>query len=165
MIKSQFYRRQANKQLFATIDTMTEAASQMALVISILTLYNCRAREVLNATWENYHPRKFLILHGSKGSSNVVIRDRILLHHIDKMPHFDAVKIFPAVNYWKLYRYVKKNYAHIFYKFKKGKNLKVTHGFRYLNVSNIDIDTEVRDILHHRSIKSGKYYKQSKRST
>jgi len=133
--------------------------SQLAVAIEILKCYNCRASEILSAEWKDYHPDRFLILSGTKHSSNVIIRDRFILSLIDKLPRLHRTKIFPSLNYYHLYHHVKKYYSHLFVKFKKKKNLKVTHGFRYLAVEDVAIDEKIRDILHHRSVKSGKYYK------
>lgn len=133
--------------------------SQLAICIEILKVYNCRAGEVLSAEWAKYHKDKFLILSAEKKSSNVIIRDRFILQQIEQLPVLHPTKIFPSVNYGILYRHCKKYYSHLFVKFKGRTRYKVTHGFRYYAVNTIDIETEIRDILHHRSIKSGKYYK------
>lgn len=135
------------------------APSQLSICIEILQVYNCRAGEVLNASWNKYYPSKMLILHGEKRSANIIIRDRKILEEIEKLPKLHKTKIFPSVNYGMLYRYCKKYYSHLFIQFKGKKNYKVTHGFRYRAITEVDIDEEIREILHHRSIKSGKYYK------
>lgn len=136
--------------------------TQMAICIEILKTYNCRASEVLSSEWLHFDPHKFLILIGKKNSSNIVIRDRFILDSIALLPRLHATLIFPSVNYNKLYQHVKVYYSHLFTKFKKRKNYKVTHGFRYANVEQIGNETIIRDILHHRSTKSGKFYKLSK---
>jgi integrase len=133
--------------------------SQLAIAIEILKTYNCRAHEVLSASWHDFDKNRFLILTGCKKSSNVVIRDRFILSLIDALPRLHSDKIFPSLNYYHLYRHCKKYYSHLGVKFKKRKNFKVTHMFRYENVSQIGNDEKIRDILHHRSVKSGKYYK------
>jgi hypothetical protein len=132
---------------------------QMRIACAILESYNARASEIINAEWQLFFPNQFLILKGCKNSSNVIVRDKLILSCIEKLPHIDAKFIFPSVSYSKMYRFVKANYSHLFTKFKKRKNFKVTHGFRYLNVSQIGNETFIRDILHHRSTKSGKFYK------
>jgi len=139
--------------------------SQMAICIEILKTYNCRASEVLSATWKNFIPGSMLVLIASKQSCNVIVRDRFILSLIEDLPRLDRDLIFPSVSYNKLYHHCKVYYSHLFTKFKKRKNLKVTHGFRYLNVSQFGTEEVIRDILHHRSIKSGKYYKSIKRSS
>ena len=139
--------------------------SQMAICIEILKTYNCRANEVLKAKWKNFVPELMLVLESSKQSCNVIVRDRFILSLIGELPRIDQDLIFPSVNYNKLYHHCKVYYSHLFLKFKKRKNLKVTHGFRYLNVSQFGTEEIIRDILHHRSIKSGKYYKSIKRSS
>lgn len=133
--------------------------SQLSVAIEILKCENCRASEVLNARWSDFHPGKFLILKGSKKSSNVIVRDRFILSLIDELPKLHEEKIFPSLNYYHLYRHCKQFYSHLFTKFKKKKNLKVTHGFRYRAVEAVANEEKIRDILHHRSIKSGKFYK------
>jgi len=136
--------------------------SQMAIVVEILKTYNCRANEVLTAKWKNFVPELMLVLESSKQSCNVIVRDRFILSLIGELPRIDQDLIFPSVNYNKLYHHCKVYYSHLFIKFKKRKNLKVTHGFRYLNVSQFGTEEIIRDILHHRSIKSGKFYKLQK---
>lgn len=133
--------------------------SQLSIAVEILRIYNCRSSEVLSAKWKDFDKDHFLILEGKKKSSNIIIRDRILLSAIEKLPHTDAVFIFPSLSYSILYHHCKKNFSHLFVKFKKRKNYKVTHGFRYEAVSKLDNETKIREVLHHRSTKSGKYYK------
>lgn len=133
--------------------------TQLDLVVLILSTYNCRANEVLKAKWKNFFPQKFLILEGSKKSSNVIVRDREILSQIANLYHIDATFIFPSVTYNILYHFIKKTYSHQFITYKKRKNYKVTHGFRYSAVSLLDNEEKIRDILHHRGISSGKFYK------
>jgi len=151
-------------KLFLRINFVNEKENlnHLELICRILEQYNCRSCEVLSAKWTNYYQGKYLILEGAKHSSNVVIRDREILKQIDKLHHFDKDLIFPFVSYYKLYRYVRKNYSHLISTIKKRKKNRVTHSFRYESVKNIDNDEKIRDILHHRSIKSGKFYKHSK---
>ena len=132
---------------------------QLSIAVDILMTYNCRAQEVLSAKWEDFDKNHFLILTGCKHSSNVVIRDRFILSLVDALPRLHSTLIFPSLNYYHLYRHCKKYYSHLGLKFKKRKNFKVTHMFRYENVSQIGNDEKIRDILHHRSTKSGKFYK------
>jgi integrase len=140
-------------------DHQTFQISQLAVAIEILKCYNCRASEILRAEWKDFFPERFLILTASKQSANVIIRDRFILSLVDELPRIHSTKIFPSINYYHLYHHCKKYYSHLFVKFKKGKNFKVTHGFRYRAILNIATDEKIRDILHHRSTKSGKYYK------
>lgn len=133
--------------------------NQLSIAVEILKTYNCRAIEVLNASWSDYHPGRFLVLNGAKNSSNVIIRDRFILEMLDQLIKLDEEKIFPSINYYHLYRHCKQHYSHLFRKFKKKKNFKVTHGFRYDAVNGVANEEKIRDILHHRSIKSGKFYK------
>lgn len=133
--------------------------NQLSIAIEILKTYNCRAVEVLNAYWSDYHPGRFLVLSGAKHSSNVIIRDRFILEMIEQLTKLDEEKIFPSINYYHLYRHCRKYYGHLFLKFRGKKNLKITHGFRYDAVTEVANEEKIRDILHHRSIKSGKFYK------
>lgn len=133
--------------------------SQLSVAVEILKIYNCRASEVLSAKWNDFYPGAMLVIDGKKKSSNVIIRDRYILSAINQLPRLDIEKIFPSLNYYHLYRECKKHYSHLFIKWKKKKNYKVTHGFRYRAVEKIANEEKIRDILHHRSAKSGKYYK------
>lgn len=151
--------------IFDTLKLEEHNPVQMFIILAILESYNCRASEVLDAKWTDFFPQKFLILRGKKHSSNVIVRDRLILNSISNLERIHPEKIFPSVNYFKLYRFVKARYSHLFKKFKKRKNFKVTHGFRYENVSQFDNEEIIRDILHHRSTKSGKYYKITSRSS
>ena len=135
------------------------APSQLAIAVEILKTYNCRASEVLEAKWSDFNPALYLILEGKKGSSNVIIRDRFILQLISELPRLHSSLIFPSLNYYHLYHHCKKYYSHLFKKFKKRSNFKVTHGFRYTAVEQLANETKIRDILHHRSTKSGKFYK------
>lgn len=134
----------------------------MHLVLIILERYNPRISEILSAQWSNFYPKTYLILSGVKKSQNVIIRSPDILDAINKLPRVDSVKIFPYLTYSKVYHFIKANYSHLFNRFKKKKNCKVTHGYRYLNVEKISNDKVIRDILHHRSLRSGVYYKQNK---
>ena len=137
--------------------------NQIAIAIEILKCYNCRASEVLSAEWSNYYKDSYLLLQGSKNSANIVIRDRFILGLIDKLPRLHDSLIFPSLTYSKLYHHVKKYYSHLFKKFKGRKNYKVTHGWRYSHVQGIKDEKFVREILHHRSVKSGHFYQQKKK--
>lgn len=135
------------------------------LIVSILIMYNCRINEILKARWSNFFPNRFLILEGSKGSSNVIVTDRIILKQIEKLAKIDSVFIFPFITYYQIYHTIKKKYSHLLNKISKRKNQKVTHAFRYINVSGIDNDKFIKDILHHNSTRSGKYYKNKLKGT
>lgn len=160
--KYQSQPKKENRQVkpFALFIPEKDKNTQLAIAIEILKCYNCRASEVLNAKWKLFNPDQMLVLEASKQSCNVIVRDRYLLSLIDNLPRIDTMFIFPSVTYGILYRHCKQYYSHLFKKFKKNKYYKVTHGFRYLNVSQFGTEEIIRDILHHRSIKSGKYYKK-----
>lgn len=142
-----------------TLQLLKFPQSQLAIVVELLTLSNCRVSEALSARWEDFFPCQRLVLRGKKKSANVIIHDRIILRAIDQLPRLDEEKIFPSINYYHVYRYCKKHKSHLFIKWKKRKYFKVTHGFRYRAVEKVANDEIIRDILHHRSTKSGKYYK------
>lgn len=149
--------------IFEINDRLKFSAGELDIITEILRTYNCRSKEVLDALWNDYYPGQMLVLHGAKKSCNVIIRDRIILQAIENLPRIHSTKIFPSVNYFKLYRFIKSRYSHLFVEFKKRKKFKVTHGFRYLNVKQVENDEVIRDILHHKSTKSGKYYKTQRR--
>lgn len=148
-----------SKNFFASFENQN---CQLSIAIELLIIYNCRASEVLSATWQNFYPGQFLILEGKKKSRNIIVRDRMILSKIDSLPRLDKSLIFPSLTYSILYHFCKKNFSHLFNRFKKKKKCLVTHGWRYLNVSKFDNDKIIRDILHHSSLKSGQYYKNNK---
>jgi len=151
--------RTKKESLISKISTEKFKPNQLSIAIEILKTYNCRAAEVLSASWSDFDVNSFLILSGAKNSSNVIIRDRFILQMISELPRLDKDFIFPSLNYYHLYHHCKKFYSHLFVKFRGKKNFKVTHGFRYSAVEGVANETKIRDILNHRSIKSGKYYK------
>lgn len=136
-----------------------------SIICEILLIYNCRISEVLSAKWSNFIQDRFLILVAAKHSANVIIHDRELLKKISTLPRTHAQLIFPYISYYQIYSHIKKNYSHLFSQIKTKKNAKITHAFRYLNVSGIDNDRFIKDILHHNSTRSGKYYKNKVRGT
>jgi len=147
------------QDLFREFAAANLPVSQLSIAVEILIIYNCRASEVLSASWGNLEKGHRLVLRGKKRSSNIIVTDRILLKQIESLPRLDEELIFPSLNYYHLYRYCKQHYSHLFVKWKKKKNYKVTHGFRYRAVEKVANDEIIRDILHHRSAKSGKFYK------
>jgi len=150
------------QNLTARLQHPNLAFSQLELATQIILLTNCRASEVLSAHWSDFVPERLLLLPAKKKSSNVILHDRELLRAINKLPRLHNELIFPSINYYHLYHHFKKNYSHLFKKFKGKKNFKVTHGQRYANVEQFANEEKIRDILHHRSTKSGKYYKLKK---
>lgn len=136
-----------------------QSANIFYLITEILQVENCRISELLAAKWSNYHAHRFLILEGKKKSAPVVIRDRELLRKISTLPHTTDDFIFGSVNYRQVYHFIKSNFSHLFEDIKTRKNRKVTHAFRYINCRAIDNDQEIKVILHHNSLRSGKYYK------
>lgn len=148
--------------MFPSVNNIVPATfqpTQLAVAIELLKCYNARASEVLSASWNDFYPNKMLVLRGKKQSCNVIVRDRFILSLIDELPRLHPTQIFSAISYGHLYRHCKKYYSHLFVKFRKKKYYRVTHGFRYENVSQFANEEIIRDILHHRSIKSGKFYK------
>lgn len=136
-------------------------SSQLDIAVAIIKLTNCRASEVLDARWEDFQPGRLLLLRGKKKSCNVILHDRILIRAIERLPKLSKEKIFPSINYNHLYHHFKTKESHLFSRFKKRKYHKVTHAYRYQNVEQVANDEKIRDILHHRSTKSGKFYKKS----
>jgi len=128
-------------------------------LVYILDEYNLRAGELLSARWTDLYPDKYLIIRAKKNSRNVIIRDKIILNKIVNLVRTHKEYIFYPITYSKLYHHILTNHYHKFYTVKKRKNRKITHYFRYNNVSDIDNDVLIRDILNHNSGKSVKYYK------
>ena len=133
-------------------------SKQLKIVLLILSKYNCRAKEVLSAKRSNFYPDIHLILKGAKRSQDVIIRDTEILHLISSLPITKEPLLFPAISYRLLYSTVKKNYSHLFVRFKTKKNYKVTHGFRYFNAQFTKDENELKAVLHHNSKLSGHFY-------
>lgn len=152
-------------QIFKTLAAhKINSTNSISLIVEILSRYNCRISEVLEAKWKYLYPGRFLILEGKKHSQNVIIRELDILQRIDQLPKTDDELIFPNISYRTMHHHIKSHYGHLFKKIKTRKNQKVTHAFRYLNVEGIDNDGFIKDILNHNSQKSGKFYKNKIRS-
>lgn len=132
---------------------------RLKIVVEILIVYNARISEILLADYKNFYPHQFLILDGLKKSENVIIRDRILLEEIQQLKPNGSALIFYPLKYKFVYDFIKRNYSHLFNRIKTSKTKKVTHAFRYLNVQPLADDNNIKLILHHRSQRSGIYYK------
>lgn len=130
------------------------------LISDIVIEYNCRANEILRAKWKNFYPDQFLILEGSKSSQPVIIRDKILLEKISKVPRVDEKFIFGFITYNCFYHYFKRYKSHLFPAIKNRKNKAITHAPRYYAIREITDDKIIKTILHHNSIKSQQYYKR-----
>jgi integrase len=147
--------------IFKAIQSDLSISPQMRVALSILESYNCRASEVLSARWDDFFPGKFLFLRGKKKSDDIVVRDRTILFDIRYIERSTSPLIFYLLSYNKLYREVKSKYSHLFIKFKGKHNYKVTHGFRYLNAQFSNDERRVKVILHHASLRSGKFYNKN----
>ena len=134
------------------------ASNREKIIIEILSVENARISEILDATWNNFFPDKFLILKGKKKSEDIIVRDRIILRHIQQLPRLHNSLIFYPTKYDRMYRMIKRDFSHIFIKFKGKKNFKVTHGFRYQNARITSDQNANKNILHHKSIKTQEYY-------
>lgn len=129
------------------------------IICKILSIYNCRISEILSAKWSNFFPDRFLILEPAKHSQPIIITDRDILKAISISIKSNPDFIFSHISYHSIYKFIKRNYSHLFAKIKIKKYSKVTHAFRYLNIAGVDNDQFIKQILHHNSTKSGKYYK------
>ena len=136
-----------------------------ALVIRILSEYNCRVSEVLKARWVNFYDDQFLVLEGLKRSRNVIIRDKDVLSEISKLPRDLSEFIFYPVKYRRIYELCLRVLNQKITTFTKKKNNKVTHYFRYKNVSVLDNDKIIQDVLHHNSARSSGFYKTNKKGS
>lgn len=142
-----------------SIDHNKNIDIRINLVLKILITYNPRISEILKASWQNFHPDRFLILPGMKRSHSVVIRDKNILSSISGLDKVDSVLIFKGVTYYHVKSIIARNYSHLFNLIQHKKNRKLTHAFRYLNLENIDNDEQIEVILHHRSERSNIFYK------
>lgn len=132
----------------------------MDVLVQCLFVYNCRCNEILKAEWKNFFPGRFLVLKGSKKSNDVIIRDRELLAQIATLPRTSPIYIFYPLTYQQVYIYCKRNFSHLFVRFKTKSNYKVTHAFRYSNAELVSNEDTLKALLHHNSKKSQKFYKR-----
>lgn len=132
------------------------------IILQILAIYNCRASEVLEAKWQSYNPKKRLVLEGKKGSAPIIVTDRLILEQIKFLPKLHKELIFYPTKYQRLYDIIKRQYSHIFKPYKSKVRHKVTHGFRYANVADVENEDTIQAVLHHKSKKTQKYYKPQK---
>jgi integrase len=132
---------------------------QEKIVLLILSTQSCRISEILSAVWSNFYPGRVLILKATKHSRDVIVRDREILSMIDQLPHIHPEKIFWPIDYQRMYRLVKRNYSHIFLRYRGRKNYKVCHGFRYTSIDGIADRQAAQEILHHRREKTQDYYR------
>lgn len=143
-----------------SFDYLQKTDYKLYVCLLILQTYNVRISEILDAEYANLYQSRFLILKGKKRSADIIIRDRFILTHINNLPRLHPSLLFFPLNYKTVYRYIKKNYSHLFVQYKTKKNYKITHAFRYANVENVTDTASLQAILHHNSKKSQKYYKK-----
>lgn len=135
------------------------------LFISYLLLkYNLRCSEILAVKKSDLHYPYFIVFPGKKRSANVIIRDDFVLNYFKKLVPVTKDKFFDTVNYHSIYNYFKRNFSHLFVQYRNRKNFKITHGPRYYFAQMSDNPEIVRDLLHHRSVKSGVFYNNKIRS-
>jgi integrase len=135
------------------------------LIIRILEEYNCRVSEILLARWVNFYPDKYLILPGLKRSRSICVRDKAILSLISELPRHNSEFIFKPISYQRIYTLCNRLLNDKVNKYKKRKNKKVTHFFRYENVAQLDNDKIIQDILHHNSARSSGYYKTKQKGS
>ena len=133
----------------------------LSICLELLVVYNLRSAEILSAKWSDFKPPKLLYLRGCKGSNDIVIRDREILQHINKLPRLHPDLIFYPITYSMLYHHIKKNYSHLFDNRFTKKNKKVTHYFRYSAASQFETAREVTTVLHHASKGSASFYNKN----
>lgn len=130
------------------------------LILEILEVYSPRISEILEAKWLDFQPDFCLVLKGKKHSRDVVIHDRSILDQINKLPRQHEQLIFYPVKYKTMYDRIKRDYGHLFRKYKKKKNEKITHGFRFKNAEKLRNPHFVTALLNHSSTKTKKYYRK-----
>lgn len=136
----------------------------LAFISLLLLKYNLRCSEILDVSKKDLHYPHFIIFRGKKKSSNIIIRDDFVVNYFYNLLPNTKDKFFDFINYNCVYNYFRKNFSHLFTQFKTNKNNKVTHGPRYFFSRLTNEPDIVRDILYHRSIKSGSYYNKNIRS-
>ena len=133
-------------------------ASSLELASLILSLYNCRASELLSLSKKNRLHNGNYVIKAKKGSTDIIITDRQLCELIDTHAERTNDLIFQHLSYAQLFHYIDKHYSHLFSSFKTTKNRKITHGFRYLNCSTVADSSTRSAILHHSNKRNQKYY-------
>jgi hypothetical protein len=139
-------------------DLLKKRGMMLSTIIETLMVYNCRIGELLRLDKKFVLTGRFVIVKGSKGSADIIIRDRSLLAKYEFLKARCEKKIFEKLTYNQVYKCIKDNYSHLFKSIKCNKNKKVTHAFRYLNVAQLTDDDAVKAVLHHSSKRSNKYY-------
>jgi hypothetical protein len=158
MIIFRIYLQVNMNNVFNSIIHNQNFNKKIKIILLILSKYNTRCAEILSAKFSDYYPDIHLILKGSKRSSDITIRDSIILELIKELPASKDNLIFSGVSYRTIYSIVKKNYSHLFKKFKTKHNYKVTHGFRYYNAQFVKDSKQLKSVLHHNSEYSGVFY-------
>lgn len=137
---------------------ISDRNDELDIILQILTIYNPRISEILSLTRSQIVPNKFAFLRGSKGSSDVVIRDREILAALVALSKDRQDKIFVYTSYHNVYAYIKENMSNIINSVNHKKNFHVTHAFRYLAVAVAMEEKTVKAVLHHNSVRSNHYY-------
>lgn len=151
------------KEILSSLKTQPLLSIRLKTVVEILLIYNSRISEILNLKYDGIYPDKYIILPGAKHSKDVIIRDREILRSVQNLKANGSNFVFYPVNYYQVYHYLKKNYSHLFKNILIKKNAKVTHAFRYLNVSTLGNDKLITEVLHHNSNRSAIFYKNKLR--
>ena len=131
---------------------------ELNLIVAVLSLYNCRISEILSAKKSDIIKNKFVILHGAKGSADIVIRDKATVAAFVALSLNRKSNLFLYSNYSKVYTFIKKNFSHLICQVITKKNNKVTHVFRYINIEDLQDEKSIKSFLHHNSVRSNSFY-------
>lgn len=145
--------------ILSSLKSQPLLSERLKIIIEILIVYNCRIKEILNLSRRDIYPHQFIIIRGLKKSADIVIRDREILTRIENLKENGSDFVFFPVKYKFVYDFLKRNYSHLFKNIIIKKNMKITHAPRYLNAAPLGNDKDIELILHHRSQRSSKYYK------
>jgi hypothetical protein len=145
--------------ILSSLYSLPLISDRLKLVVEILITYNPRISEILNLRDHDLYPDQYIIIPGLKKSEAIVIRDKDILIKIQNLKPNGSSMIFYPIKYYQVYHFIKSHYGHLLKKIKIKKNKKITHAFRYLNIEPLVNDTDIKLILHHRSLRSGNYYK------
>lgn len=135
---------------------------QCLFAIQILERYSLRVSEVLRLSYDCLFPPDTVFIKISKSNHYFEVIDKSFFDTLSKF--FDSLpeKKF-QITYYNLYKFILKHRQDIILR-SVGKTRKVTHTFRYKRAVKLkslpDNEKKIQASLHHKSIKSQKYYKR-----
>lgn len=138
----------------------TSYNNEMKIIIDILKVYNVRASEVLALKKSDIINSQIILMRGKKRSSNIIIRDRLIVETIIKIAETKTDNNIFNVTYNQLYYFIKTEIGSYTKTGNKEKNKAVTHQYRYKNSQLMVQFEDKKLILNHKSNRNVKFYNQ-----